>query len=435
MTPAARLQAAIELLAAVEEDERPADLVARRYLRARRYIGSKDRRAITDRLYAVLRAQFALDWRLNHHGATPSARLRALVHSVLTEAAGLDSVATLCGSSQYAPPTLSEVEATLLGEIAAADHDDRAAMPTAARLGVPEWLMPGLERRFGVALEREAAALLGEASLDLRVNERRAERDAMVAALCSLGLDAAPTPLSPIGVRVAGRPNITGLDAYRDGLIEVQDEGAQLVALLVAAETARCVVDFCAGAGGKTLALGQRLAQDARLIACDTDGDRLARMEPRRARAGVEDIETHVLGDADDPWFTEMAGGADRLLLDMPCSGTGTWRRAPDQPHRLTAERLATYRAQQMTILEQAAPLVAPGGRLIYATCSVLGEENEDQITAFLDAHADFKAMSIEAIWRETIGTEPPATGSWLQLTPHAHGTDGFFIAMLERAR
>ena len=433
MTPAARLQAAIELLAAIEADERPADLVARRFLRARRYIGSKDRRAITDRLYAVLRAQFALDWRLTRHGAAPSARLWALIHSVLTEPDGLDGVAALCGSSQYAPPPLSEAETTLLGEIAAADHDDRAAMPAAARLGVPEWLKPALERRFGAAFEPEVAALVGEASLDLRVNERRADRDAMVAALCSLGLDAAPTPQSPIGIRVAGRPNVTGLDVYRDGLLEVQDEGAQLVALLVAAETARCVVDYCAGAGGKTLALEQRLAQGARLIACDTDADRLARMDPRRARADAANIETRVLGDADDSWLTEMAGAADRLLVDMPCSGTGTWRRAPDQPRRLTAERLNSYRAQQTAILEQAAPLVAPGGRLIYATCSVLGEENEDQVTAFLAAHVGFKTMPIETVWRETIGTEPPATGPWLQLTPHTHGTDGFFVAILER--
>jgi len=141
-----------------------------------------------------------------------------------------------------------------------------------------------------------------------------------------------------------------------------------------------------------------------------------------------------VLDGADDPWLREHAGGVDRLLLDMPCGGTGTWRRAPDQPHRLTAERLATYRAQQTAILDRAEPLVAPGGRLIYVTCSVLGQENEDQITAFLSAHPDFQTTPIEDIWRETIGSEPPATGRWLNLTPHSHGTDGFFIAVLARA-
>lgn len=433
MTPAARLQAVIELLAAVEDDARPADLVARRYLRARRYIGSKDRRAITDRLYTVMRARFALDWRIAHHEASPTARLRVLAHSALSDADGLGGVSALCGSSQYAPAPLSDEEKVLLGGITDAADEDRTPMPTAARLGVPDWLLPGLERRFGDRLEPEVEALVGEASLDIRVNESRAQRDSVVAMLCSFGLEAAPTPLSPVGIRVAGRPNVTGLDAYRDGLIEVQDEGAQLVALLTEPETADCVVDFCAGAGGKTLALAQRLRPDARLIACDTDADRLERMAPRRARAGIERIEVHPLSGEDDRWLTDMRGKADRLLLDMPCSGTGTWRRAPDQPHRLTPERLAGYRAQQTAILEQAAPLVAPGGRLIYATCSVLAEENEDRVGAFLDAHPDFATLPIDAIWRKSVGTSPPAGDSWLQLTPHAHGTDGFFVAVLQR--
>ena len=156
-------------------------------------------------------------------------------------------------------------------------------------------------------------------------------------------------------------------------------------------------------------------------------------MEPRRVRAGYDEIETHVVTENDQGWFAAHAETADRLLLDMPCSGTGTWRRAPDQPHRLTPDMLASYRTQQAAILGRAAPLVAPGGRLIYATCSVLAEENEDQISAFLDAHPDFEMIPIEAVWRETIGTEPPAAGPGLQLSPHSHGTDGFFLAVLVR--
>ncbi len=433
MTPAARLQATIELLEAVEDDARPADLVVRRYLRARRYIGSKDRRAITDRLYATLRARFALDWRLRCRNADPSARLRVLTHAVLTDVGGFDVLAGLCDGGKYAPAKLSDEEARILEAMLAEDVVDRAAMPLASRLGVPEWLWPALQDRFGTEVESEVAGLVGEAALDLRVNELKATREEALAALRSLGIEAAPTLFSPIGVRVSGRPNITGLDIYRHGLVEVQDEGAQLTALLVGATAARCVIDFCAGAGGKTLALIPRLDAGARLIACDTDAGRLARMEPRRVRAGFDAIETHVLTENDQAWFAAQEASADRLLLDMPCSGTGTWRRAPDQPYRLTPDQLAAYRAQQQAILARAAPLVAPGGRLIYATCSVLAEENEHQISAFLDAHPAFEMMPIDAVWRETIGTEPPVAGPWLQLTPRSHGTDGFFVAVLRR--
>lgn len=427
MTPAARLEAAIEVLDAIAADARPADLVTRRYLRKRRYIGSKDRRAITARVYAVLRAAASLDWRIDHHGGAVSSRSRVLLHAVSEDS--LENVTGLCDGSTYAPAPLSEGESDT---IAAAVVDDGSAMPRAVRIGYPAWLEPALGDRFGADLEREAAALVGEAALDLRVNELGASRDEMLASLRSLGLEAEPTPYSPIGLRLSGRPNITGIAAYREGLIEIQDEGAQLVSLLVGgAGDDAVVVDYCAGAGGKTLAIAARLSEGARLIACDNDGGRLKRMEPRLKRAGIKGVESHVLQE-NDPWMSEHYGITDRVLADMPCSGSGTWRRAPDQPLRLTEARLAEWRATQEEILEEAAKLVKPGGRLIYSTCSVLRAENEDQVDAFLEGN-DFRALDIADVWAETIGGTAPAAGDSLQLTPGRHGTDGFFVAVLEK--
>ena len=306
-------------------------------------------------------------------------------------------------------------------------------MPLTVRANFPAWLEPSLKRRFADDLEAEMAALDAEALLDLRVNERRAERDTVLAALRSFGLDAAPTPLSPLGIRLAGRPQVTRHPAWGQGLIEVQDEGAQLVALLVGAEKAECVIDYCAGAGGKTLALAARLAPGARLVACDADGARLARMAPRLARAGVEGVEMRVVAEAGDPWVAAHAGSAERVLLDMPCSATGTWRRTPDARHRLTPERLAESLARQCAILGHAAALVRAGGRLVYATCSLLPEENEDQVEAFLARERAFRPLDVGAVWRETIGGEPSGRGVYLQLAPRRHGVDGFFVAVLER--
>jgi 16S rRNA (cytosine967-C5)-methyltransferase len=433
MTPAARVQAAIELLEAIEAGDRPADLVFRAYVRSRRYIGAKDRRAVADLVFAAVRARIRLDWLLARHKAEPSPRLRALALVALERGEGAGGVARLCGDGRFAPAPLDEREGALLAALEAGRAADGAAMPLAVRANFPAWLEPSLTRRFGAELEAEMAALDAEALLDLRVNERRAERDTVLAALRSFGLDAAATPLSPLGIRLAGRPQVTRHPAWGQGLIEVQDEGAQLVALLVGAEKAECVIDYCAGAGGKTLALAARLAPGARLVACDTDGARLARMAPRLARARVEGVETRVVAEADDPWVAANAGSAERVLLDMPCSATGTWRRTPDARHRLTPARLAEHLARQRSILAHAAPLVRTGGRLVYATCSLLPEENEDQVEAFLARERAFSPLDIGAVWRETIGGEPPGEGPALRLAPRRHGVDGFFVAVLER--
>jgi len=435
MTPAARLQAAIELSDAVEQSAAPADATVRAALRRRRYVGAKDRREILELVFDAARRRVRLDWRIARHGGAASARLRLLALAAVERGQGVAAVEALCDGGRYAPAPLGDGERALLAAMAGSVARDDADMPPWAQAGVPEWLAPSLIRRFGDALAAEMAALAEPAPLDLRVDARRATRAAVLAELRSFGLDAEPTPLSPVGIRVRGRPLLSRHPAWREGVIEVQDEGAQLVALLVGAPAARCVVDFCAGAGGKTLALATLIPAGARLIACDSDARRLARLGPRLARAGIEGVETELLAGPADPWPRANAGIADRVLLDVPCSGTGTWRRSPDLRRTLTAERLRHYRDQQAAILDHAAPLPALGGRLVYASCSLLPEENEDQVEAFLARAPAFRPLDMARVWQETIGTAPPAgaDGPWLQLTPHRHGTDGFFIAVLER--
>ncbi|MBL28887.1 MAG: rRNA cytosine-C5-methylase [Rhodospirillaceae bacterium] len=424
MTPAARIKAAIELLAEIAATGRPADRTIGQYLRTRRFIGGGDRRAITERVYDVLRRRGSLSWRLDAVGAddTPVLLLAAALKDELGET---EAVAALFDGSRYGPPPLTAEEARAIASLPAED----AAMPAWARLNYPEWLEPAVEARFGVDRESEMAALNAPATLDLRVNLLKADRETVRAMLAEDGYESTPTPFSPWGLRIAGRPPVASHKTYREGLVEVQDEGAQLVALL--AEPDGVVVDYCAGAGGKTLALAAAMGGRGRLVACDSDAERLARMAPRLSRSGVAGVETVVLRA--DGALPDLQGQADRVLLDMPCSGTGTWRRNPDAKWRLTPEKLAGYVAEQRRILDRAAPLVKPGGRIVYATCSFLLAENDGVVAEFLQSRDDFAPLRVADVWARTIGGECPAEGDFLSLSPYRHGTDAFFVAILER--
>jgi len=306
-------------------------------------------------------------------------------------------------------------------------------MPAAARGNYPDWLEPHLLAALGRDLEREMAALQEEAQLDLRVNLLKADREAARAALAREGVEAARTRFSPVGLRVYERVPLATLDAFRGGLVEVQDEGSQLASLLVDARPGMRVVDFCAGAGGKTLALAATMQNRGHLVACDTAARRLERATERLRRAGAGIVQRKLLASAHDPWVKRHRAGFDRVLVDAPCTGTGTWRRNPDAKWRLVPGDLADLVAVQADILDSAQRLVRPGGRLVYVTCSLLGEENEAQVERFLAAHADFALRPTADVWRETVGGECPARGAMLRLTSARHGTDGFFVAVLEK--
>jgi 16S rRNA (cytosine967-C5)-methyltransferase len=445
MTPGARIQAAIELLQEIEQAAGPAERTVESYLRSRRYIGGGDRRNLTDRVHGVLRRRARLDWWLEKLGGPTDSRARVLAFLRLAEGLPPGEIAALFDGQGYGPPAMSPAEATLLEGLEGARLTD-PSQPLAVRVEMPDWLIPYFERAFGPALEAELAALRDAAPLDLRINALRANRGAALAALAAEGIAAEPTPLSPLGLRVKGRRSVKGTRAYRGGLVELQDEASQLAALLCGVRPGMTVADFCAGAGGKTLALAAAMAGRGRLVALDRDAARLDLARPRLKRAGVRNVELAALTgekgrdrDGGGPRLLRaLKGVCDRVLVDAPCSGSGAWRRHPHARWRLTPEALEGYRKDQAAALDAAAGLVAPGGRLIYVTCSLLAEENGGQVDAFLAAMPAFRQLSMAEVWRETFDAAPPdeglGEGPGLLLTPARHGTDGFFIAVLARA-
>lgn len=450
MTPAARIQAVIEMMDRIGAFAEPADRIVAEFVRSRRFIGSKDRRAVTDRVFAILRALARLDWCWARAGGADAAAVDAAAHGEMVRIAGnardrvlaalvlieghtLEHVSSLCDGSTYGPAPLSAAERERLGRLAEM-RLDQPEQPEWVRVETPEWLLASFKRGFGAATATELAALSEPAQVDLRVNPLRADDRLEVAAeLASVGIEAAATPYARSGLRLAGRRAVTATSAFKNGRIEVQDEGAQIAAALVDARPGQAVCDLCAGAGGKTLALAADMQDSGTLVALDRDDGRLGAAGPRLARAGVHSVERRRLMGTDDPWIGDNAGRFQRVLVDAPCSGTGTWRRHPDIRWRFSEAALTARLAEQDTLLDQAARLLQPGGRLIYTTCSLLPEENAERVAALVTAHPHLAARPIDALWRERLDGEPPVDidATTLTLTPAKHGTDGFFIAVL----
>jgi len=284
---------------------------------------------------------------------------------------------------------------------------------------------------------RSRASRVAETSpapLDLRANLLVTDRDAAIAALRAQGIECAPSALAPLGIRVAGKPALERTDAFRGGAVEVQDCGSQLIAHLVAPRRGQTVVDFCAGAGGKTLALAALMRGKGKIFACDVLQGRVDRATKRLRRAGVFNVTLHTLKSERDPWVKHHAQRYDRVLIDAPCTGTGTWRRNPDARWTLSETDVGELVDLQRRILDSAARLVRPGGRLVYVTCSLLRAENEDQVEGFLAANPAFAAVPADAVWDATVGgARAPGVARFVRLSPAAAGTDGFFVAILER--
>ena len=426
MTPSARVASAIELHDAIDRDRRrPADAVANEFFRARRFIGSTDRREVSTLVWDMLRCARRLDWWLERAEAPDrsGARLRVAAHLILS-GTRLEFVRPLYSGGRFAAGSLDPDEARALEHIDG--HTlDHPHMPDPVRLEIPDWILPHLQSRFGPNLDAELAALGEPASLDLRVNLLRGTREDAIAALAREDIEVTPTPLSPWGLRTPGRRMVTTGNAFKSGLVEIQDEGSQLIALAVDAKPEMRVCDLCAGAGGKTLAIAMTMNNRGHLVACDTSASRLDGAVKRLRRAGVHNAERHLLVTG-DKWAKRRAGSFDRVLVDAPCTGTGTWRRNPDARRTLTERDLEELVVRQAAILDTAARLVKPGGRLVYATCSVLAQENERQVEAFRTRHPEFRIVpALEA--------GLPSRGEFLSLTPRSHHTDGFFAALLTK--
>lgn len=400
MIPAARAQAAIEcldaIIAAARTGGAAADTIIQRYFSTRRYAGSKDRRAVRDLVYDVIRSI----------GTPPETGRAALIgHARAMAPELLDLFTGTADAPDHAPLALVAGEAE--------------AVPSLA----PGWQLDALRQRFGRDAPKAVRALLGRAPLDLRVNTLVANRDEMLIELP----ECEPLQWAPAGLRAPSGLNIETLPAFHAGKIEVQDEGSQLAALVVDARAGAVVVDLCAGAGGKTLALAASMANQGRLIASDTDRGRLSAMPQRLARAGVTIVETRLLNPRHEAEaLTDLVGLADHVLIDAPCSGTGTWRRNPEARWRLTQAGLAKLTSEQDRLLHVGSQLVRPGGTLTYVVCSLLPAEAEARIAAFLAKAPDFAADTF------TIPTQPAPVMSTF-LSPGVEGCDGFFIARLKR--
>ncbi len=431
MTPGGRLTAIIELLQLVYETPRPADGTVAAYFRGRRFMGSKDRAFIAEKVYDTLRNHARLHWWIERVGGNATARTRALANALLADRQPARLIEGMF-SGTFAPIDLSIYEADMVQKLDGhtLEHPE---MPDTVRGEVPDWAEAPLRAAFGSDFAREAAALIPQAALDLRVNTLVANREDVKRQLAEAEIYTTEGKFSPLALRVKGRPSLMAHPLYKKGAIEIQDEGSQLVALLTDAREGMAVLDFCAGAGGKTLALGAAMQNKGRIVACDVLGGRLIRAKERFRRAGLQNVETRALDDEAGKWLKRRAGTFDRVLVDAPCSGSGTWRRNPDMRWRPLGPGLAELGRLQFEILERAAPMVKPGGRLIYATCSLFREENELMVEKFLTAHSDFTLLPMEPLARELL-PEARIGGDFLRLTPARHQTDGFFAAVLGRA-
>jgi len=391
----------------------PADDALSRYFRSQRELGQHDRAFIAEAVFAVLRRKRSLET------AAGSAEPQALVAAALLRVRGLSGRA-LAGL----------VDEALIARVRAARSE---ALPDAVRADLPDWLWERLAAAHGHdEAMRIAQGLANAAPLDLRVNLARLERDAALARLGTDGIEGSPTPYSPAGIRLAGKPAINRHPLFRDGLIEVQDEGSQLLAWLLAPRRGEMIADYCAGAGGKTLAAAMLMRGSGRIYALDTSVKRLAALAPRAARAGISNVHSIALDGDNDVRAKRLAGKLDRVLVDAPCSGFGTLRRNPDLKWRHGPDAIGELAQKQLRILESASRLVKPSGRLVYATCSILAEENEAVTVAFQARHRDFEPLACgELLAAQRI---PLDTGERLRLWPHLHGTDGFFAAAYARA-
>jgi 16S rRNA (cytosine967-C5)-methyltransferase len=431
MTPAARLSAAIEVIQTIDADRVPAGQALKEWGTAHRFAGSGDRAAIAGLVWDVLRRRSSSAWLMDDD--TPRARVLGMLK--LERGMDVDAVAALCDGGRFAPVPLSE------GERAALTSRSLSDAPAHVAGDYPEWLDAPLAAMFGDDRVAEATAMASRAPLDLRVNTLKGKPEKVLSSLKHLG--AKPTPWSPIGLRIelgadARNPGIHAEEDFIKGAIEVQDEGSQLAALLSAAKPGEQVIDLCAGAGGKTLALAAMMQGKGRLIATDHDKRQLAPIHERLSRAGVHNCDVRTPKGEADP-LADIRATADLVLIDAPCTGTGTWRRNPDAKWRMRPGALEVRLKDQIAVLDRAASMVKPGGRIAYITCSVLPVENGEQVRSFIARHPEFAVVPPEetasVLWDKAEDFAAAALRSeegWL-MTPRRTGTDGFFVSVLRK--
>ena len=414
----AQLEAIVDALTVILAARTPADAELRRFFRNHKNLGQRDRAIVAETVYQALRRR-----RLLEH-VTPRATPREIALATIVKLQGV-------GVSQLDAALKPEEKAWL----AALKAEDLDALPLEIRADLPDWVIAKLRRSMDdAALLELARGLQRAAPLDLRVNTLKAPREGVLDRLAYDHIEAAPTRYSPLGVRLREKPALNDHPMFLDGAVEVQDEGSQLLGMLVEPKRGEMVVDFCAGAGGKTLQMGAAMNSSGRLYAFDVSDTRLAKLAPRLKRSGLSNVFPQRIANENDAKVKRLRGKIDRVLVDAPCTGLGTLRRNPDLKARQSPESLAELTAKQRSILEAAAALVKPGGRLVYGTCSLLAEENEDIVNDFLGRHPDFETVPARDVLKHQ-GISVPGTEQYLRLFPHVHDTDGFFAAVLDRKK
>ncbi|QHJ00273.1 SAM-dependent methyltransferase [Xylophilus rhododendri] len=423
MHPNALLDACAELVGRVLVFDHPADAVVSKFFRENRALGPRERATLAETTYNVLRRKLLFEY-LARSGAGPKGRRLAILG--------------FHGPREFLRSALNDSERNWLDQCDAVKPSE---LMEPHRHNLPEWMAAPLKAQIGnTAFWALAEKLQQPAPLDLRVNVLQAKRADVQAELKKAGIKAEATPYSPWALRIDGKPALTKLDVFTRGAIEVQDEGSQLLALLLDAHRGEMVVDFCAGAGGKTLAIGATMRNTGRLYAFDVSGHRLDALKPRLARSGLSNVHPAAIAHERDERVKRLSGKIDRVLVDAPCSGLGTTRRNPDLKWRQSAEGIQELALKQAAILASAARLVKPGGRLVYATCSVLAEENEAIAEAFSAAHPDFVLQpaadlltQLKVADAEKLCAGPNQGRDYLRMWPHLHNTDGFFAAVWMR--
>ncbi|WP_426017699.1 RsmB/NOP family class I SAM-dependent RNA methyltransferase [Brevundimonas sp. DWR2-3-1b1] len=432
MTPAARLAAAASILDSMAQGRQPAETVLKAWGAANRYAGSKDRRAIADHVYKVLRARGRLSWIM---GGREDGRALVIGSLHAIDGLSVEEIEALHSGDGYGPRPLSKQERSRITA-------GQGEVPGWVAAGLPEFVVEDFKATFGDRWAEEAHALMTpRAPIDLRVNDAAATVEEVEAELRAAGLEVSRTPWSVLGLRVPSEPppNIQALDGFKAGKFEIQDEGSQVVCWLAGAQPGQTVVDYCAGGGGKTLGLAQAMTGQGKLIAADVVNKRLENIRPRLKRAGVE-AELVLIGQ-NGGGLEAVNGQADLVLVDAPCSGSGTWRRRPEDAWRLTTEEVEKLHALQVRILSQATKLVKPGGRLVYVTCSLLARENEASVDAFEAANPEFRPVPVADLLSAPQLSDAArtklaelASGARLRLSPATADTDGFFAAVYQRA-
>jgi 16S rRNA (cytosine967-C5)-methyltransferase len=422
MHPKALLDACADLVKLTLKFDHPADAVVSRYFRDNRSLGPRERATLAETVYNVLRKKLLYD-HMAPSGSGPKERRLAILG--------------FHGPRDFLKSALNDQEKKWLDQC---DQIDPADLLERHRHNLPEWLVAPLKAQLGDGFWPLVEALSQSAPLDLRVNALADKRAEVQKELKSSGIKAVPTPYSPWGLRIDDKPALNKLDVFTRGAIEVQDEGSQLLALLLDAHRGEMVVDFCAGAGGKTLAIGASMRNTGRLYAFDTSAHRLDALKPRLARSGLSNVHPAAIAHERDDRIKRLAGKIDRVLVDAPCSGLGTLRRNPDLKWRQSPKSVEELVAKQTAILQSAARLLKPGGRLVYATCSILPEENEGIARAFTEGNREFSPLAASEILSNlkvgdaaSLCSAPEGGTDFLRLWPHRHATDGFFAAVWTR--